>query len=283
MDLKQVQTKHYGIWLDIGGLLFIALIGLVDYFIGFEAFLTILYLFPVLLITWYGSLVRGIFISVISVLAWFVFTSTGEPQISVLISPFINMIGIWGTFLIVIVIVSGFRTSLKKEQMLSLEDKLTHAISNRAFIEILAKEIKRTARYNRSLTLVYMGVNDMDGVNKKYGREVGDRLLVTVAETIKHNLRTSDSISRLGGDEFGILLPETDHDQAQIVMAKVQKTLNIIMEQNKWKVTYNIGMVACHGEVTSLEELLKQADELMKQAKNDETNNIKSQIHSSAL
>jgi diguanylate cyclase (GGDEF)-like protein len=136
-------------------------------------------------------------------------------------------------------------------------EKLSHSISKEAFTTFLVNEVKRTARYNRSLITAYINIDGLDEVGKKYGPGSAERVLQAIAETIKKNLRESDATSLLSQNEFGILLPETNQNQAQTIVLKVQQELTEAMAKNQWDVTFRIGVVISMGKNT-FEEIYKK-------------------------
>jgi diguanylate cyclase (GGDEF)-like protein len=99
-------------------------------------------------------------------------------------------------------------------RMIAQVDQLTGALTRRGFVEQAEREIARARRYSRSGTLVMLDLDHFKTVNDTHGHAIGDRVLQKVAEIIRATLRPSDVFGRLGGEEFGILLPETAGDEA---------------------------------------------------------------------
>jgi diguanylate cyclase (GGDEF)-like protein len=98
-----------------------------------------------------------------------------------------------------------------------------------------------------------------------------------VTETIKRNIRATDLVARMGGDEFAILLPETARDSAHAVSRKIRKLLLDSMEENGWPVTFSIGLVTLVDSAASctVDDLIRMADDLMYSAKEEGKNRIK--------
>lgn len=103
---------------------------------------------------------------------------------------------------------------LKKLQVNAVTDPLTGLYNRRIFGETFEKELNRAKRYGQPLGLVLLDLHRFKEVNDRHGHPRGDEVLTAVASTLKRALRTSDSAFRIGGDEFALLLPQTDAAQA---------------------------------------------------------------------
>ncbi|MFZ3264591.1 MAG: sensor domain-containing diguanylate cyclase [Terriglobales bacterium] len=166
------------------------------------------------------------------------------------------------------------RLRLQREEQLARIDSLTGAANRRAFFECLEGELSRLKRYGRPLSVAYIDLDNLKRVNDQLGHETGDAVLHTVSTTIRKNLRRTDMIARMGGDEFAVLLSEARSDAARFVTEKFNHCLLDAMRQNQWPVTFSIGLVTCSTKPASVEELMKKADELMYQVKRSGKNDI---------
>jgi diguanylate cyclase (GGDEF)-like protein len=155
------------------------------------------------------------------------------------------------------------REALKAEQELARSDSLTGVRNRRAFYEAGQDEARRSRRYHRTFTLAYVDLDNFKVVNDTLGHSEGDLLLVTVAEVLRHQIRSTDVIARLGGDEFALLLPETGDAAAHVVLAKLRGALAEAMQSHLWPVTFSMGAIVCETPPASFEELVREADELM--------------------
>jgi diguanylate cyclase (GGDEF)-like protein len=167
-----------------------------------------------------------------------------------------------------------FRFRLQQEKHLSRIDSLTGAANRRAFYENLEGELSRLKRYGRPFSLAYLDVDNLKGVNDDLGHDAGDAVLCTVSATVRSNLRRTDTVGRIGGDEFAIVLSEADADTARAATDKLSSYLLDAMRQNRWPITFSIGLVTCMKAATSAEELMKKADGLMYLVKKSGKNNI---------
>jgi diguanylate cyclase (GGDEF)-like protein len=166
------------------------------------------------------------------------------------------------------------RLRLQQEKHLARIDSLTGAANRRAFYEALEGELSRLKRYGRPFSVAYLDLDNLKRVNDDWGHEAGDAVLCMVSATVRNILRRTDTIGRMGGDEFAILLSEADSDTARAATDKFSHHLLDAMRQNLWPITFSIGLVTCLKAAASVEELLKKADELMYLVKKSGKNNI---------
>ena len=99
-------------------------------------------------------------------------------------------------------------------ERLADEDSLTPVANRRAFVRQLTRMIAFTHRYGVPASVVYFDVNNMKQINDAYGHPAGDAALRHIATVLRENIRSSDIVGRLGGDEFGVILAQTDEEQA---------------------------------------------------------------------
>jgi diguanylate cyclase (GGDEF)-like protein len=166
------------------------------------------------------------------------------------------------------------RLKLLQEKRLSRTDPLTGAANRRSFYEILEAEISRLNRYRRPLSLAYLDLDNFKQMNDRFGHEIGDAVLISVANTVQKHLRLGDSIARMGGDEFAILLKEADAVSAIGAIRRFQKHMLAAMRQSGWDVTFSIGVVTCEDPPASVQQLIARADQLMYEVKRSGKNNI---------
>ena len=130
-------------------------------------------------------------------------------------------------------------------QTLCRTDPLTTAANRRAFNEIISQEFSRFKRSQKEYALVMIDLDNFKSINDQHGHGTGDRVLIEVTERCKDNLRVHDIIARLGGEEFCILLPYTNLEQAQKVAERLRQKIEImpiISEGKRIKVTISVGI-----------------------------------------
>ena len=184
------------------------------------------------------------------------------------------------SLLVVVILFSWLRKSMDHEKKLARTDPLTSALNSRAFNEVLDLEIKRSLRYSNSLTLVYMDVDNFKLVNDQFGHKVGDNVLATIGSVIRDSIRQTDFLGRLGGDEFGILLLETDPLQAYAVVTKLQEMLMPVVHRNNWPISFSFGALSCTDTFCSAEKMISEADQLMYSVKKSTKNNAHFAVYS---
>jgi diguanylate cyclase (GGDEF)-like protein len=253
-------------------------IGIVNYLAGPDLSTWIFYLIPILLVTWYIERWVGILLSIFSALIWSLADyASGVPYWDKAI-PYWNCIARLGYFLILTFILSALKDALEKEKELSRMDFLTKVGNSRYFIELANIEINRARRHERPLSVAYIDLDNFKIINDRFGHSAGDHLLQQVAYAIKNNIRLTDTVVRMGGDEFAILLPETGPELAEIIIRRVQNINLELMQENRWPVTFSIGVVTFMSPPSTVDEILKKTDHLMYGAKNNGKNTIKHEV-----
>jgi len=147
-------------------------------------------------------------------------------------------------------------------------DHLTGLFNRRHFIELAKREISRSARYLRPLTLLMYDIDHFKAINDTWGHNVGDAVLQKVSVLISDALRDVDIFGRIGGEEFAVILPESDANEAVCVAQRLCATIsNAQFDIPDMQVTVSIGLAELNGRELSLEELLHEADQAMYSAK----------------
>lgn len=265
--------------ITLSGLVLTGFLALIDYATGFEISFAFFYLISICFVAWYAGRTPGIFISILSALAWEEANRLAGETYS---SPFIsywNAATRLGFFLVVVILLSYLRELLKREQSLSRTDALTGVCNRRAFEEYLRIELARSKRYARPFTLAYVDLDDFKPINDHYGHDIGDVILRKVANCLVSSLRSSDVIARLGGDEFGILLPETNCVAAEVLISRLQDNLRHDIMYNQTPITTSIGVITFNHPPPSVDELIRLADGLMYNSKNRGKNLISYAIY----
>lgn len=175
------------------------------------------------------------------------------------------------------------RKRLEYERYLAQTDFLTGIFNRRAFDHALSREIRRAGRYHRVFSIAYIDLDNFKSINDQLGHLAGDCLLKTVATIMGREIRTADIAARLGGDEFAILFPETDQRSAKVVMERLQQALLCSMAQQKWPVTFSIGVLTCEHAQASQEEIMSLADGLMYSVKTKSKNAVTYAMYSDSL
>jgi diguanylate cyclase (GGDEF)-like protein len=150
---------------------------------------------------------------------------------------------------------------LKILQLNAVTDPLTGLYNRRLFSETFEKELNRGRRYGSPLGLVVLDLHRFKEVNDKHGHPRGDDVLRAAAATLKKALRTSDSAFRIGGDEFALLLPQTDAEQALALSRRVETVFAEMLQP----LQLSVGVSMDHGVATFPQDG-EQADQLIRVA-----------------
>ena len=182
--------------------------------------------------------------------------------------------------------VLSLERSLKKVteevRLLSITDTLTHCYNRGYLSEQLPGEIKRARRYGHPLSILLLDIDHFKKVNDTYGHMVGDQVLKNFCSTIQSGIRGQvDWIARYGGEEFVVVLPETGIEGARILAGRLKEKIEkMVTEINDGtlRVTFSYGGVSCEFNSASVpygvsyEAILKQADDMLYEAKNNGRN-----------
>ena len=274
------QSQNHGLWLSLG-LVLLLLIAAADYATGFKLRLSVLYLVPILIITWAAGWQIGIMLSFVA--------CTARAYTDVFAGRYIDspkmLYWDWGAvfsgYILLVIGISVLRHRLEGAHFQSRKDTLTGLVNKGGFYQVVGAEMELCRRYERTLSIAYIDLDNFKKVNDKYGHHVGDKLLRTVSKTMQRKLRGSDIPGRLGGDEFAVILPETSPQACRMVIEMLQQRLLQEMNANNWPVTFSIGIATFTKMPSSIEGMIRQADHLMYVVKNSSKGAIKQEVFGS--
>ena len=255
-------------------LFLLVLLGWVDYLTG-DYSLIVFYLIPVSLVAWFVNRTSGMLFCLVALAARFV---ANEAQTDFAFQS--ASLHYWNEciellfLLIMSLLFSALRKNLDSEKTLASCDPLTGALNRRAFFDLAEYELNRSQRYEHAITIAYIDLDNFKGINDRLGHAVGDSLLTTVTRTITANIRSTDILSRVGGDEFVILLPETPTGAAAAFLEKIKHQLDQAMSAKNWPVTFSIGAVSYPKAPPGVEEVIRKADMLMYEVKRSGKNRL---------
>lgn len=232
----------------------------------------LLYIFPITVASWYGSKKSGLLLAALATVSLVLVRARFESfsLLSLGLASVIDLV----SFSILAVMVTNFRSVHRLESTAAGTDSLTKIANARSFYLEFANELVRSSRYDHKFTLAYLDIDNFKIINDSRGHAEGDKLLIAVANCLKHSLRATDITARVGGDEFVCLLPETDQKEAEKALSGAIESLTSCMEKQAWRVTFSVGAVTFKTPPEDIKEAMSVADKLMYSVKNTEKNNI---------
>ena len=168
--------------------------------------------------------------------------------------------------------------AVEKIQELTITDDCTGLYNARHLYKTLEAEVYRSARFGYEFSVIFLDLDHFKHVNDTYGHLVGSKLLQEIGFKIKSQLRLIDYAFRYGGDEFVILLPQTDKHSALVVAKRIQdmmrKTVFLAEDGLNLNVRCSMGLATYPEDAKSSHEIIRQADEMMYMVKNSSRDNI---------
>ena len=165
---------------------------------------------------------------------------------------------------------------------LSWHDPLTRLYNRTFLFAVIEREIARAGRTNRRFSLLMLDLDGLKPINDRFGHYFGDRMLQAVAEAIRQGIRVIDTAARYGGDEFVVLLPETDPEGASVVAEKLRRSVAAIRLNAGMELlssTASIGVVAFPDDGRTADALTNRADQVMYGAKRAGRNRVSIEGH----
>ncbi len=171
---------------------------------------------------------------------------------------------------------------LKNAEALSVTDDLTHLYNSRYLNQVMRRETKRASRSGRPLSLLFIDLDGFKAVNDTHGHLFGSRALVEAAAVIRQSARETDVVSRFGGDEFALVLPDTGGEGAYAVGERIRERIAahrfLVGDGLDIHLTVSIGVATLPDVAASAEELVQAADKAMYMVKESGKNGIQAAI-----
>ncbi|MDP2787295.1 MAG: GGDEF domain-containing protein [Pseudomonadota bacterium] len=172
---------------------------------------------------------------------------------------------------------TALQEEMAETRQLLNEDALTGTLNRRGLEQTLTREIARAQRSNAILSLGMLDLDFFKKINDDYGHDAGDQMLVHFTSLIKSIMRKSDALVRYGGEEFTLILPDTDTRGAHFVLGRLQQLMSkspLNYEGGQVNTTFSAGIATLRPDENG-HALLLRADEALYSAKNDGRNRIK--------
>jgi len=155
-------------------------------------------------------------------------------------------------------------------EQLATVDSMTGITNRRHFLHQAEAEWRRYQRYHRPLSLMIIDIDKFKTINEKHGHAAGDQVLLNVAGICRDDLRTSDIVGRIGGEEFAMLLPETNIERAGVVAERLRRHIaasSCKVGNVEIPVTVSVGVAAASASMSGFDALMKLADQALYSAK----------------
>ena len=227
--------------------------------------MVLLHALAIIVVTWLGSRRNGLLIAGLAAaesLGAHVWNEGGLSAPAAL-----NALTLFGSLAVITLLVATLRDALIEQRNRAMTDPLTGALNRRAFTLVAEQERLRAGRNGTAVTLAYFDLDDFKSVNDRRGHAAGDRLLRVFAAAVRAGIRSTDVLSRIGGDEFVLLLPETDAKDAVVVVDRVRRMLADLCAEEEIAITTSVGIATYRFPPSTIEAMIAGADELMYRAK----------------
>lgn len=172
---------------------------------------------------------------------------------------------------------ADIRYAVDKIKQVSDTDDLTGLYNMRAFSSMLQRSFKQAVRYGHALSVVMIDSDNLKIINDNHGHDAGNRLLQHLVRCIREQLRGSDVVARFGGDEFILMLPETNNKGAQEMAERIRKAVEASRFDTRGegtRITISLGVASYPEDGGNLEVILEKADKAMYRAKQNGRNRV---------
>ncbi|MBN7796273.1 GGDEF domain-containing protein [Parahaliea mediterranea] len=178
-------------------------------------------------------------------------------------------------------VVVGFLASVLLEYQrhlthLATEDPLTRLLNRRGLEDAIYVSLASASRHNLNTSAIKLDIDHFKQVNDSFGHDTGDQLIQQVAQVLQRLCRASDVVARVGGEEFLLVLPNTDRDGARVLAERIRGAIGgdaLLVDGQRIAITASLGVTTAEGEV-DLDSLAREADRALYQAKREGRNRV---------
>ena len=152
------------------------------------------------------------------------------------------------------------------------KDLQTDTWNRRYFLELAEREFFVAKRYNDHFSILVCDIDDFKTINEKHGHLIGDKVLRTLAHTLAHTIRTTDTIARYDGKRFAILLPKIDRENAKLTALRLKKVIEdsvVSIPDEDLKYTISVGAAEYNDDTLNISDLLTKAENALSEAKKE--------------
>jgi diguanylate cyclase (GGDEF)-like protein len=159
---------------------------------------------------------------------------------------------------------------------LTMRDSMTNLLNHKNSLRRLKEEVDRAKRISYPLSVAMIDLDNFKQINDNYGHQTGDEVLLQVAKILAENCRYTDTVGRYGGEEFIIIMPDTNSGDAALLMQRVQSCIEGTAFKEGIHITLSCGISELHGE--NVHGILKSSDVMLYEAKKKGKNRVEVQI-----
>ncbi|MEH7120295.1 diguanylate cyclase [Neobacillus vireti] len=175
--------------------------------------------------------------------------------------------------LFVLTDITDIEKESREKEHIAMLDPLTRSYTRQKFKEILTSEIRRSDLFHRSFSLILIDIDTFHSLNDQFGHPAGDKVLITISTIVQQRIRECDMLARWGGEEFILLIPETDGQNAVVLAESVRSIIEEYHFQTIGRVTCSFGIAEfTPGKTKS--ELLEEARQALAVSKNNGRNRV---------
>ncbi|MBT4518993.1 MAG: GGDEF domain-containing protein, partial [Halieaceae bacterium] len=167
--------------------------------------------------------------------------------------------------------------AIKRAETLARTDELTNLNNRRSFFHYGRFIYDQSRRSNKPFSIVMLDIDYFKKINDTYGHPAGDKALQAVSSTIEKVARVSDVPGRIGGEEFGLILPETTTQQAQLLAERLRQSISDLIvsrDQSSFKLTASLGVAQSTESDRSIDDIMVRADRALYDAKEQGRNRV---------
>jgi diguanylate cyclase (GGDEF)-like protein len=259
-------------------LLAVAGFGLLDYLSGAGVGFGVFYALIVMGATFHAGWVAGGITAILSSgagLSARLFYASGDVTVAAALWNLGNELAVFASL---VVVLHHGRQLLDKLASQSRMDLLTGALNTRGVLESFERERARAIRHASPLTLAFIDLDGMKRVNDELGHGEGDEMLRTLASSVLSSIRESDVFGRVGGDEFALILPDTDEQDAVKAIQRLRSVVNRRTHDRGPYISVSVGVVTFRRDPPTAVDALRAADALMYVAKRAGGNRVAGRV-----
>ena len=261
------DERRRGLLPALLGIVLVSAVAGLDYLTGTIISVDLLYVLAVMAVTWIGCRRHAVLVAVLAAAEGLLAQIAAGPGTTLTLSAVWNALTQLVVLTLVAVLLDSLHRALEHQRRLAAVDSLTGALNRRAFEIAAERERLRSARHGTALSLAYLDVDHFKSANDRLGHHAGDRVLAEVARAIAAAIRGTDLFARMGGDEFVVLLPETDAREAMTVVQRVRAAAASAARAAGYPVALSAGITTFRFPPESVDAMLAAADDLLYKAK----------------